>query len=83
MLKLQPRVELAFLTSKRFLSPASALALALAVFALVTGASAMSTSAMVAMNVELSCGVVGSYALLELRWHDMVGGEYFESWIRE
>lgn len=39
--------RLTFLTSKRFLSPLSALALALATFVLGAGASAMSTSAMV------------------------------------
>lgn len=46
--------RLTFLTSKRFLSPLSVLAPALATFVLGAGASAMSTSAMVVVDVGVA-----------------------------
>jgi hypothetical protein len=55
-----PSATPTFLTSKRFLSPVSALAPALATFALGAGASFMSTSAMAAVEAglvrEAGCG---------------------------
>src|SRR5690242_19955336 len=64
--------RLTFLTSKRFLSPLSVVALALATFVLGAGASAISTSAMVAVNVGLL--LRGAGRAVSGRWRRPVVG---------
>src|SRR5690242_2647656 len=66
--------RLTFLTSKRFLSPVSVLAPALATFVLGAGASAISTSAMVFVDV----GVAG-----RRRSYGEVGGGGCRRYMRE